>query len=197
MTTMTTNDDSPFDQAALDTLSDYTARPAPLCPWGCKPADQQLQVVVPRPLHPFTHMRYVCDVCRRRFSAYMWWERVKGGLLQRHLEYEPGWHPEVLRQAGQCIAGNAVAGHQDRGSVALPDGMRVPLVIPEGWRFPSWDFKAFDRQTCASGLKVYVRPCAPAEMPPGMSAAPTEWLLVREVFPGARTKQPIELDLPE
>jgi hypothetical protein len=88
---MTSKPYPPFDEAALDALADYSMRPAPLCPWGCKSDDEALQAGVPRPAHAFERVRYVCPVCCRRFRGYMWWERDECNVYLRRLEFEPGW----------------------------------------------------------------------------------------------------------
>jgi hypothetical protein len=73
--------------------------------------------------------------------------------------------------------------------VVCGDGSMVPLLHPKGrWARHGWQL---DRRLCKLGIKAFVRPRT------GYDRVDSElpWLLVCEVRPGLRGRQPLQLYL--
>ncbi len=76
-------------------------------------------------------------------------------------------------------------------SAFLPDGTEVPFLVPQDdCRSTEWDFVAFDRAACASGVKKFVRPASDADAP---VARYGQAVLVEEITPGFRLRHSLAL----
>jgi hypothetical protein len=117
----------PFDKAALDTLSDYYARPRPACPWGCVAPGPTRGVRAGVPPHAWELTPFTCPVCGREFTAYSRWARDGRGGWTLLLEYRPGPPASYQRQRNQPMARTRA----NKQAEPVSD-LRVCVVVTEG-----------------------------------------------------------------